>query len=277
MFCAPARAANPEVTGSCFRSQALYKIAKSYNRKYKNNPIKLDQTPKQIWAQLRRNLSHLCQDEWCWIDQDFVRELQDPEIDRFTFRPEQPVGQHAWLSTDNIDEVMTQYEAMYPEFIFIGPVPMDFAQVTPELMNPQLQGFANNHKTKIGIIFNMDPSHKRGSHWVAMFIDFSRPRNASIDYFDSFGKCPPPLEIRRLIQHLQGQIELLRPGTNRQFSVNCNNYRHQFANSECGIYTMHFIVQRLKGQSFRTISENIIRDEVMNQHRSTFFRPPGQK
>ena len=40
-------------------------------------------------------------------------------------------------------------------------------------------------------VFNLDPSYKPGSHWVAVCID----RKGRPEYFDSFGR-PPPIEIK---------------------------------------------------------------------------------
>ena len=40
-------------------------------------------------------------------------------------------------------------------------------------------------------VFNLDPSYKPGSHWVAVYID----RKGRPEYFDSFGR-PPPREIK---------------------------------------------------------------------------------
>ena len=40
-------------------------------------------------------------------------------------------------------------------------------------------------------VFNLDPSYKPGSHWVAVYID----RKGRPEYFDSFGR-PPPRKIK---------------------------------------------------------------------------------
>ena len=37
------------------------------------------------------------------------------------------------------------------------------------------------------IVFNLDPSYKPGSHWVAVYID----RNGLPEYFDFFGRPSP--------------------------------------------------------------------------------------
>ena len=51
-----------------------------------------------------------------------------------------------------------------------------------------------------------------------------------------------------------------------------NKTRHQFANSECGVYSMNFIIERLKGKSFEEVTGNVVKDEEMNSRRKTYFR-----
>ena len=43
-------------------------------------------------------------------------------------------------------------------------------------------------------VFNLDPSYKPGSHWVAVYIN----RNGLTEYFDSFGH-PQPREIKDVL------------------------------------------------------------------------------
>ena len=51
-----------------------------------------------------------------------------------------------------------------------------------------------------------------------------------------------------------------------------NNIRHQHANSECGVYCLNYIIERLSGRSFETITGNITKDEEMNKNRKEYFR-----
>lgn len=38
---------------------------------------------------------------------------------------------------------------------------------------------------KVGVVLNLDPSNKPGSHWVALYIDSKGDK--SVEYYDSFG------------------------------------------------------------------------------------------
>ena len=101
-----------------------------------------------------------------------------------------------------------------------------------------------------------------------MFTDLN---NRTIN-FDSYAVCPPPAEIRRLIQHFKSYSKELY-GTENAFRVNCNNIRHQLANSECGVYSIYFLTESLKGRTFNDITSNIKRDEEINQFRQIYFSP----
>ena len=66
---------------------------------------------------------------------------------------------------------MKQYEIDYPNFIFIGPSPIDFDKklmfgecVWNELCNLNIIKQLKDGKNKVGIIFNTDPHNKSGSH-----------------------------------------------------------------------------------------------------------------
>jgi Ulp1 family protease len=69
------------------------------------------------------------------------------------------------------------------------------------------------------------------------------------------------------MKRLKTQAEELQRETN----LYTNNVRHQFKNSECGIYSIHFILKLLEGQSFEDISNNIINDDDMEQNRDKLF------
>ena len=52
-----------------------------------------------------------------------------------------------------------------------------------------------------------------------------------------------------------------------------NKIRHQFRNSECGVYCINFIVSMLKGEEFDNYTENIVKDLDMNEKREIYFSP----
>ena len=51
-----------------------------------------------------------------------------------------------------------------------------------------------------------------------------------------------------------------------------NKHRHQFGNSECGMYSLNLILELLEGRDFRDICKDNIKDEKVNKLRNIFFR-----
>ena len=49
--------------------------------------------------------------------------------------------------------------------------------------------------------------------------------------------------------------------------------QHQYGNSECGVYSINFILRLLKGKSFEDITKKLIPDKMMTDYRSFLFRP----
>ena len=54
--------------------------------------------------------------------------------------------------------------------------------------------------------------------------------------------------------------------------INYNKVRHQYKYSECGVYSINFILRLLKGESFDNICSNITTDAQINECRKTYFR-----
>ena len=55
------------------------------------------------------------------------------------------------------------------------------------------------------------------------------------------------------------------------FDVRYNKIQHQFKNSECGVYSMNFIIRLLNNESFDHIVNNITKDDKMNDCRNAYF------
>jgi len=169
---------------------------------------------------------------------------------------------------------MKQYEKAYKCFDFIGPTPIDFDTrklygecVWDELCNFSLEDQIKHGKTKIGIIFNTDPHNKPGQHWISMFISIKKKK---IFFFDSTGD-EPPSQIIDFINRIKEQGLNLNPKIN--FSVDSNvGIEHQYGNTECGIYSLFFIVHMLEDKlSGHYLKTHIIKDEYMNKFRNVYF------
>jgi hypothetical protein len=169
---------------------------------------------------------------------------------------------------------MKQYEKAYKCFDFIGPSPIDFDTrklygecVWEELCNFNLHNMIKKGKTKIGIIFNTDPHNKPGQHWISMFINIKK---GVIFFFDSTGDDAPP-EVKKLINRIRKQGLAMNPPIN--FKVDSNKgVEHQYGNTECGVYSIFFIVHMLEDKVTENyLKTHILKDEYMQEFRHIYF------
>ena len=265
--CAPARAAKFDGI-SCYNLTDLQKLARAFNKKNKNK-IPINKDKKALWKNIKDRMNSKCNTESCWLDVIMKKDNND------IFRPRIPKGKYEFLTTDDITFVLKQYQALDPTFRSMGAMPIDFNKVIPAM-----KSFKFGNKQKWGFVFNTHPHNKGGEHWIGMYMhifksksDSQKPSYGTIDYFDSYGKTPPPPQVQALIKRL------IKQGAEKgiKFSTNYNKIRHQRKGSECGVYAINFIVNRLAGVPFAKVSTHIINDDKMNQMRKTYFRPIDKK
>ena len=252
MNCSPVMKNKRATTNTCYNTDVLLKIRDEYNNNHPNNQHIVGDDPTYVWNELKNRLN--CSSEDCWL-----KELKDEnlrnKIDKYVFSPDSPPewksNPNEWLSNFDILDVLSQYEDEYPHFNFIGPTTIDFDTRLPkrnnmcvekELCSIHLQNELRDKKTKIGIIFNLDEHDEKGSHWVSMFIDLEEK---FIFYFDSAGDLIPP-EIRILKDRLIRQAKKLTPPLKLMYKHNYN-VEHQLENTECGVYSLFFIITMLTG------------------------------
>ena len=256
---------------SCFSLESLKKIARELNKGLKGRKkIKIGQTKDKLWDSIRKVLSNKCNnDETCWLKHDKVKRIADDEMKHHTFKPKMPEewkkNKHAWLSTVDILKVMKQAERVYPDFKFMGPVPSDCpTSINCELSNLDPYALKKKGINTVGIIYNLDVSTGPGSHWTAVFITIPKKQ---IDYFDSYGTKP-----QKNIKDFIKQIVMKYRENNEDPTVIYSDKRHQYGGSECGMYSMYFILKRLTGTSMYQLCKNKITDKKMNDLRKIFYR-----
>lgn len=266
---------------SCFSIEALRKIADKWNETRDDN-MKIEYndstTGKYLWSAINNVMRSKCNNEVCWIKQDFIKDSPLSKELLKNFKPFMPAKWESkpneWLNTIDIRDVMNQYEKKFPAYEFIGPVPMDFDTkvgfgqcVIDELCKISLKSLLDKGKDKIGVIFNLDKHTQSGSHWVAMHCEINKQNNTgSIYYWDSYGIKPNP-EVVVLMNKLKTQGAEI----NYNIEIKINNIRHQYKNSECGVYCIYFLTSLLEGKTFDNIIKNIISDDNMNAKRKHFF------
>ena len=254
---------------TCYSKKSLEKIANLWNED-NSNKIKIkNQSKEQLWKQIQNNLKIVCKDdESCWKKQDFLKKIKDIDIEMYTFKPNYPKAWYknptTWLNTYDIYFVMKQYEKLYSDFIFMGPIPADCpTKIQCELSKLNLMNLKKQKIFKIGIVYNLDTSNQPGSHWTAIYIDNKRNE---INYYDSYGSFPTYL-IDKFIKKIIDQYK----SNNLNPTVIYNDKRHQFGNSECGMFSMNFILQRLHNTTMYDISQMTIPDEKMIHLRKLLY------
>jgi hypothetical protein len=258
---------------TCYTKKALNDMKDLWNARHPDGKIMATQ-PRMIWEALGENMKNTCNRESCWMKQKWISNKLDKKIKKNTFAPTQPSvwkkKPDEWLTSIDILNVMKQYEDNDDDFEFLGPSPIDFDShkmrgecVWDELCKFSLKKQKESGKSKIGIIFNLDPHDKPGSHWVAAYIDMKKKE---IYYFDSYGDRTPS-KIKTLVKRVQEESK--RFGKKYKFKV--NKKRHQYSDSECGMYCLHFVIELTKGTSFQKFQNVRFTDDLMTKLRNIYF------
>jgi hypothetical protein len=280
--------------GSCFNIEQLIHITKLYNKHNLDNQIIIsdNKNKKELLKLLIKKLEkkYDCKDQKCWIEKiNFIK--SDYNLKHFVFRPKGPINTNKWLSTKDIDKSLKQYEKKYKKFFYLGTLPNDFKYLDYYgVWNYDFLKKVKNGICKFGSVINLDNHNQSGSHWVSLYFDINEKK---IYYFDSFAKKPG----KRISEFIEKIIKLMDNNTENIFKkynnkkkylltneiieeiklktnvdYRINNIRHQFKNSECGVYSMNFIIRLLNNESFDNITKNVTNDDYMNNCRNTYFR-----
>jgi hypothetical protein len=196
-------------------------------------------------------------------------------------------GKFEWLSNFDIDAVMGKVMETYPDFLYLGTVPIDFAIIPT---GTTLDHFDISHYLKntsyrrFGIIFNTDLSSGSGIHWIAIFIDATHiPDEIAIEFFDSvaptrFGQRSSQPEIENFMKKFEKEAKeklyicvkdiCKKPSIKKKVNI----IPKQKKDSECGVYSLWFLTSRLDGKTFEEIDKMPLPDDVINWGRATYFR-----
>lgn len=261
---------------TCYDNDTLHKLRDGWNARHPDARIETND-PKEIWTALKQRFGKLCRNEACWMKQimgpNLVPGSLSAAVAEDAFAPEAPKSwsrdPDEWLSSEDINNVMKQYEDKFPDFEFLGPSPSDYNApkmagvcVWEELCNFSLKKYVDSGTHKIGVVFNTDPHTEDGAHWVSLFINID-PGNNYIFFFDSTGDRPQK-EIREFIETVMQQGRSL----GIRFKHFVNRKKHQKRNTECGMYALFMIVNLIEGT--RTPEEFMRGDRIPDSHMLEF-------
>jgi hypothetical protein len=278
LYCAPSRSKNK---WTCFSLQELQLMSTAFNKTSlgRKDPIdvsgiiencQLEETCKRkLWNELRNRFYPYCGDyEGCWLDNiELSKHLRyiSPNayeiLNYFTLKPKATEKKNGWLSTNEIDYVMKQYEIMFPNFVYIGCVPSDYYKLSPSKFPKDVL----DRKGYSAVVFNLDSSHQSGSHWIAVFFDNTSNKRI-IEYFDPTGNVPN-----------KNLKEFLHNAYFDKSDVIISKKKHQKGDTECGLYSMYYILKRLSGETMDSLNSERITDNEMSDLRGLIFRPFTEK
>ena len=264
---------------SCFSKKSLIDMIQMYNGKTSNSSQKIfknvssqnleKKTRKQLHQALEDKMNSSCNDEQCWVNNVLKTKQFNNEL-KPLYPKKWKKNKNTWLNTYDIENVLKQYQTKHKDFLFLGAVPIDFDSrvysgncVSENICNVSVEKMKQRGQTKLGIVFNLDKHDQPGSHWIALYCDFSK---GELNYFDSYAE-EPPNEVVVLMERLQKQNEELGIST----YIKNNEKIHQRKNSECGMYCIYFIVERLEGKSMNYFNNNRIDDDKIEKKRTSFF------
>jgi hypothetical protein len=160
---------------------------------------------------------------------------------------------------------------VYKCFKFIGPSPIDFYSkyetgqcIWKDICTLNINKLLKEGKHKIGFVFNTDPHDKNGEHWISLFVNLKKKE---IYFFDSVGN-EIPQEINTLVSNIKKQGAQLVPPI--LFNFKENKIKHQSGDTECGVYSLYFIIHMLK-DSAKKIKTQKITDRQMETYRNVYF------
>jgi hypothetical protein len=217
-------------------------------------------------------------EEHCLLDRAPIDDEKKKELRKQYLRPRRPKtwkgDPDQWLDNYNIIHVMKQYEEAFPWFSFLGVFPIDFSAPDPyqkggspqclykELCSLNLKKEYAKGIRGIGMVFNLDPHFKSGSHWVALYINLQNIKKPFVGYFDSYGYKTPAL-IARLMRSFKLQIHSCQLGFNAR--------RFQYGDSECGMFSLYFLICMIQGIRFEDFCKDSVSDQFMLDLRRILF------
>jgi hypothetical protein len=254
---------------SVFDEEAIERLREVYNKEHpRESPIK-KASAEMMWTQLQARLREKCKTGQAeCIVASLLRKPKAPK--------EWALNREEWLSSDDIDAVEKNYAEVFPDYYYVATVPIDFdlksetqTCLVSALCSMKLKDLYDKGKQRIGIVINTDPHDGPGQHWVAVFADI-RPelQYPRVTYFDSYAAVPEK-EVKTLMKRWKEQWDAT--GIHSQgMKMTFNKTRHQYKDSECGMYCLYFHYACLMNIPM----DERMPDDVVNSFRNLLFRMP---
>lgn len=254
---------------SVFDENSIKRLREVYNSEHpKETPVP-DGSMESVWKTLQTRLRKKCHTGQAeCIVASLLRKPRAPK--------EWSVNRYEWLSSDDIDAIEKTYVEVFSDYQYIATVPIDFdlksetqTCLISTLCSMKLKNMYDKGKHRFGIVINTDPHDGPGQHWVAVFCDV-RPEleYPRVTYFDSYAETPEK-QVKTLMKRWKSQWDATGIHA-KGMKMTFNKTRHQYKDSECGMYCLYFHYACLMNLPMN----QKMPDDVMNAFRNLLFEMP---
>ena len=207
-------------------------------------------------------------------DHEKVKEIVGDSIAKFIkhlkYNPDGPAGSNELLNNFNIDDTLSSYTiraaVIYSKRFLHVPFQMiDFESQKTELAKLDFIEASKKYDC-MGVVLNSDVSSGPGKHWFALYVDFKK-NPLTIEYFNSSGRPPYP-EIIDWVENVRS--DLLKKNVQVGLKVVATQ-RIQESKTECGVFSLIFIIGRLEGKPTEYFTAKNVNDEYMLKYRNILF------
>lgn len=256
--CAPHITENPNAL--CSSDKIIKKIGDYLNIEETNPPKIIEKAKEQL----------LCTTESC-----VLAKINDDEVKKelsTRFKVSGPADSTKLLSNIDIDGTMRQWAQKWHDFYPIEFQFMNFAERDTEFQNINYNDIYSKKFRTISSVLNTDFAAP-GKHWVCVFVDLRSPK-WTIEYFNSSGNRPT-MEVITWMLRSKTQLQDLKskigenPADVEQIAV--SNVVHQESKTECGVYVLYYIYNRLKGRPYTDFRDRRVPDEKITKFRKHLF------
>jgi len=230
-----------------------------------------------------------CETEKCLLTK-MARQLGDKKVKKEIMTRLKVAGptDSKLLSNVHIDNTLQQWSHKYDDFYPFNFNMLDYASYswrngtvssTPDsLATVAFSDLYNGDYGKkyrcCACVINSDRYRGSGKHWMALFADARGADRWTVEFFNSSGNAPAPEWVNWLVKTKSAMetlteipVEILR----------VTNIRHQQSKSECGVYSLFYILSRLNNVPPEYFMKHPISDQLMFELRSHLFDDPSRK
>ena len=214
--------------------------------------------------------------EHCDIREHIGESAAKRILDTF-FKSIGPADSTALLDNFNIDETLERWSKLSSDlfkakFYHVPFQMIDFAKMNTELAKLDVAQLMRDGYDCFGVVLNTDVHSGKGKHWFCLYGDLKHKGTEKdpivLEYFNSSGNAAVS-EVRDWLAETEHEL--------RKNGIEATIYRSvprrlQQSQTECGVWSLMYILSRLKGRPPDWFYRNKVNDEDMIDVRAFLFR-----